>query len=136
MTRRTDDRTPNARRARGTAGGASSVSVALLTPVFVVLALAAVQAALWSHARTEARVVARDTATLVARGGADPAAARASAREILTADTDLGGVGVRIDVSNGLVTVVVSGRAPGIIVGTAVDVDVTEVVPREELVAR
>ena len=39
--------------------GATSLAVALLTPVFVVLLFAAVQATLWGHARTEARVAAR-----------------------------------------------------------------------------
>ncbi len=110
--------------------------MALLTPLFVVLAFAAVQAALWSHARTEARVVARDTAALVARSGAVPADARASARAVLAADTDLRDASVQVRADAELVTVVVSGRAPGIIVGTSVAVDVTEVVPVEALVPR
>ena len=55
----------------------------------VTAAFAAFQAAMWSHARTEARVVARDTAALVARSGVAPDDARASATAILEADTDL-----------------------------------------------
>jgi hypothetical protein len=111
------------------------LSVALLTPVFVVLAFAAVQAALWSHARTEARVVARDAAALVARSGAAPADARGSAAAVLRSDTDLRDVHVRVDAGGDLVTVVVTGRAPGIITGTTAPVAVTEVIPREERVA-
>ena len=43
------------RRLRGDRGAATSLAVALLTPMFVFLAFAAFQAAMWSHARTEAR---------------------------------------------------------------------------------
>ena len=110
--------------------------MALLTPLFVVLAFAAVQAALWSHARTEARVIARDTAALVARSGVAPADARASARAVVAADTDLRDASVRIRDDGELVTVVVSGRAPGIILGTSVTIAVTELVPVEDLVPR
>ncbi len=72
-----------ARRLRGDRGAATSLAVALLTPMFVFLAFAAFQAAMWSHARTEARVVARDTAALVARSGVAAGDARASATAIL-----------------------------------------------------
>ena len=47
--------------------GSTTLTTVLLTPVFIVVALMAFQAALWSHARTEARVVARNSAALVAR---------------------------------------------------------------------
>jgi hypothetical protein len=77
-------------------GAATSLAVALLTPMFVVLAFAAFQAALWSHARTEARVVARDTAALVARSGVAAGDARASATAVLEADTDLHNVAVEV----------------------------------------
>ena len=76
------------RRLRGDRGAATSLAVALLTPMFVFLAFAAFQAAMWSHARTEARVIARDTAALVARSGVAPGDAQASATAILEADTD------------------------------------------------
>ena len=42
---------------------------------------------MWSHAKTEARVIARDTAALVARSGVAPADAQSSASTILDADT-------------------------------------------------
>lgn len=124
-----------ARRARvaGSAGAATSLAVALLTPLFVVLAFAAFQAAMWSHARTEARVVARDTAALVARSGVAAGDAAASATSILEADTDLRDVVVVATVGSGVVTVTVTAEAPGIIRGTMTDLRVTSAVPVEEL---
>lgn len=121
------------RRLRGDRGAATSLAVALLTPMFVFLAFAAFQAAMWSHARTEARVVARDTAALVARSGVAPGDARASATAILEADTDLRNVVVDVATTGGVVTVTVTGDAPGIIRGTANSLSVTSAVPVEEL---
>jgi uncharacterized membrane protein len=118
-------------RLRGDAGAATSLSIVLLTPVFVVLAFAAFQAALWSHAKTEARVVARDTAALVARSGVAANDAEASATEVLEADTDLRNVVVTATASDGLVTVTVTADAPGIIMGTSTDLVVTSAVPIE-----
>lgn len=120
-------------RATSDTGAATSLSVALLTPVFVMLMFAAFQAALWSHARTEARVVARDTAALVARSGVAEGDAIASATRSLSADTSLSGVGVAIRRTDGLVTVTVTADAPGIIRGTSRDVSVTVAVPVEEI---
>lgn len=121
------------RRLRGVDGAATSLSVALLTPVFVLLAVAAFQAALWSHARTEARVVARDTAALVARAQVTAADARSSAAAVLAADTDLRNVSVLVDAGADLVTVTVTADAPGIIRGTSAPVSVTSAIPREGL---
>jgi hypothetical protein len=121
------------RRLRGDRGAATSLAVALLTPMFVFLAFAAFQAALWSHARTEARVVARDTAALVARSGVDARDAQASATAILEADTDLRNVVVAVNSTGGVVTVTVNADAPGIIRGTANAVGVASAVPIEEL---
>ena len=120
-------------RLRGDRGAATSLAVALLTPMFIFLAFAAFQAALWSHARTEARVVARDTAALVARSGVTPGDAQASATAILEADTELRNVAVDVHSSGGVVTVTVTGDAPGIIRGTTNSVSVTSAVPIEEL---
>jgi len=120
------------RRWRGE-DGSTSLSVALLTPLFVVLAFAAFQAALWSHARTEARVVARDTAALVARAAVPATDAVASATAVLEADTDLRNVVVSTRMEPGLVTVTVTADAPGIIRGTSTTVTVTSAVPVEEL---
>jgi hypothetical protein len=88
---------------------------------------------MWSHARTEARVIARDTAALVARSAVAPADAQASATAILEADTDLRNVLVDIGTTSGVVTVTVTGDAQGIIRGTANALSVTSAVPVEEL---
>ncbi len=127
------DPTPRSmpRRMHGDAGTASSLTAAMLTPLFVVLAFAAFQAAMWGHARTEARVIARDTAALVARSGVPSGDARESAMAILAADTDLRRLDVAIDNDGELVTVTVSGAAPGIIRGTSTDISVTAAVPLE-----
>jgi len=114
------------------AGAASSLSVALLAPLFVVLAFAAFQAALWGHAKTEARVVARDTAGLVARSGVADGDALASASAVLTAGTDLRNVSVDVQSAGGVVTVTVTGDAPGIIRGTSSRVSVRAALPIEE----
>jgi hypothetical protein len=120
-------------RCRGDAGAATSLAVALLTPLFVVLAFAAFQAAMWSHARTEARVVARDTAALIARSGVATGDAVASATMVLEADTELRDVVVAASTSAGVVTVTVTAAAPGIIRGTWSAMSVTSAVPVEEL---
>jgi len=117
----------------GDRGAATSLSVALLTPMFVFLAFAAFQAAMWSHARTEARVVARDTAALIARSGVTPLDAQASAATVLAADTDLRNVRVTVATTDGVVTVTVTGDAPGIVRGTSSGLSVTAAVPIEEL---
>ena len=123
-------------RARRDDGATTTLAAAVLTPLFIVLAFAAFQAALWSHARTEARVVARDTAALVARSGVAAGDARASAATILEADTDLRDVSVAVSSGGGIVTVTVRGDAPGIIRGTSSGVSVTVAVPVEELTPR
>lgn len=126
-------RSQGVRRGRGDAGAATSLSVALLTPVFVVLAFAALQAALWSHAKTEARVIARDTAALVARSGVPAVDAQRSALTVLAADTDLRDAVVVVTAESGVVTVTITGDAPGIVRGTSSSLSVTSAVPIEEL---
>ena len=101
--------------------------------MFVFLAFAAFQAAMWSHAKTEARVVARDTAALVARSGVTAGDAAASATAVLEADTDLRDVAVVTSRSNGVVAVTVTADAPGIIRGTSTGISVTSAIPLEEL---
>lgn len=121
------------RRLRGDGGATTSLSVALLTPMFVILAFAAFQAAMWSHAKTEARVVARDTAALIARAAVPAGDAAASATQILEADTDLSNVSVIASAGAGVVTVTVTADAPGIIRGTSTAISVSSAVPIEEL---
>jgi Flp pilus assembly protein TadG len=115
----------------GADSGSTTLTTVLLTPVFVVIALMAFQAALWTHARTEARVIARNSAALVARSHADSAATEQSAMAMLHTDTDLADAHVDISVNGDLVTARVTGRAPGMIRGTSAGVDVVEAVPRE-----
>lgn len=115
--------------------GSTSLTVALLTPIFVVLMFAAVQAALWGHARTEARVAAKSTAVLVARQGLSPGDARATARANL-ADAGIDDVRISITPGDGVVVVQITGSARGILIGTSRGVSVTEAVPIEELVDR
>ena len=80
---------------RGDDGAASSLTAVLLTPVFVVLAFAAFQAAMWGTPN-------RSTGDRPRHGGAGgprrvfPSDARDSAMAILAADTDLR----RLDVSS------------------------------------
>lgn len=112
--------------------GSTSLTAVLLTPVFIVVLFAAVQAALWGHARTMARVAARDVAAQVARFEVHPLDARASAIENLSG-SDLTNLVVSISTGEDLVVVTISGDAPGIIVGTVRAVSVTEAVPVEEL---
>ena len=111
--------------------GSTSLTTVLLTPVFVVLGFAAFQAAMWTHARTEARAVARDAAALVARSGQDPGAVESSAEATLRAAADLERPDVEITPQGQFVVVRVTGRAPGIIRGTSTPIEVTEAMPIE-----
>lgn len=112
-------------------GAASSLSVVLLTPVMVLLGFAAFQAAMWTHARTEARVIARDTVALVARSGVSVDDATRSATLVLESDTLVRDADVAIDLGPNLATVTITGRAPGILRGTWTPVSVTASAPVE-----
>ena len=120
-------------RRDGDIGAATTVSLVLMLPVLTLLLFAAVQAALWNHARTEARAMARTTAALVARAGANPIDAERDAEANLSARTDISNVNVTITVApaGGSVVVRVTGEAPGIVVGTTSSVDVEVAMPVE-----
>ena len=120
-------------RLAGDGGASTSLAVALLSPVFVALAFAAFQAALWTHARTEARVVARDTAALVARSGVGADDAAAAANAVLTSDTRLSNIVVDVTEDDGVVVVIITADAPGILRWTSRAVSVTVAVPLEAL---
>lgn len=97
----------------------------------------AFQAALWTHARTEARAAARDAAVLVARFGAEPADVVTSTTESLDAKSSL--IVTSVDIpslaeirSAGYVEVRIDAVANGIIIGTSRAITVTEAVPFEE----
>lgn len=111
--------------------GSTSLTAVLLTPVFVVIAFAAFQAAMWSHARTEARVMAREVAVLVAQRGDDADLVERSAEQNLESGTNIGDADVTITRQQQFVVVRITGDAPGIIRGTATGVDVTEALPIE-----
>jgi len=102
----------------------------LLAPIVVVLMFAGFQAALWNHARAQARSVARDTAALVARQGVPAEQAVASAQAAL-ADAELQRPQVSIDTGAGVVRVTITGDAPGILRGTSSGVAVHAELPIE-----
>ncbi len=118
-------------RFRGCNGAASSLVTVVLTPVMVVMALAAVQAALWGHARTEARIIAQETAALVARTPMTSAEAEQLALDLLGDQGDLTEVEVTISDDTVSVVVIVSAQAPGMIRGTTAPVEVRAVAVSE-----
>lgn len=111
--------------------GSTSLTAVVLTPVFVVIAFAAFQAAMWSHARTEARATARDVAVLVAQRGGDADAVERSAERNLEGHATIRDVDVTISQRDRYVVVRVVGDAPGIVRGTSAGVDVSEALPVE-----
>jgi hypothetical protein len=111
--------------------GSSSLATVLLTPVFVVVAFMAFQAAMWSHARTEARALARNSAALVARNGADPGDVVRNAESLLGGDVNLVDADISIVNDGELVTARITARVPGLIRGTSADIDIVEAVPLE-----
>lgn len=113
--------------------GSVSLAAALLAPVFVVVLFAAFQAAMWGHARTEARVAASGAATQVARFGASAAAATAAVQTSLSSDSFSD---VRVGISppgSDPVVVTVTARAQGILIGTSRPISVTVAIPLEEV---
>ncbi len=111
--------------------GAASLTIVLLAPVMVLLMFAGFQAAMWNHTRTEARVIARETAVLVARDRVPTAQAIAAASASLADDSVLTGTSVSIDTTATVVIVSISGDAPGVLRGTSAPVRVTVAVPLE-----
>lgn len=111
--------------------GSSTLTTVLLTPVFLVVAMMAFQAAMWNHARAEARAVARESANQVARQGASPEQSERSAQTALSSNADLVDVDVTVSSAAGWVTVRIVATAPGLISGTRTGVEVVEAVPLE-----
>lgn len=108
-----------------------SLTIVLLAPVLLVLMFVGFQAAMWNHTRTEARVVARETAVLVARDRLSIPQAAAAASASLASDGVLTKVDVSIQTTATLVVVTISGRAPGVLRGTSSAVQVTSAVSLE-----
>ncbi|HEY4610239.1 MAG TPA: TadE/TadG family type IV pilus assembly protein [Ilumatobacteraceae bacterium] len=111
--------------------GSTSLTVVLLAPLLLVLMFAGFQAAMWNHARTEARVVARETAVLVARDHLPASAAVQVATTSLAKDSVLGTPKVFVRSTEDAVVITITGRAPGLLRGTSSAVSVTAAVSRE-----
>jgi Flp pilus assembly protein TadG len=102
----------------------------LLFPVFAVVAFMFVQALLWQHERQMAGSVADRAANAVALYGSSPDSTR------VDAVADLRAVGLRdvsVSITRGVdeTVVVVSGTAPGILIGTSSTVSVRSITPTE-----
>ncbi|HQV56813.1 MAG TPA: pilus assembly protein [Ilumatobacteraceae bacterium] len=110
--------------------GSVSLAAVLVGPILVLLMFAGFQAAMWNHARTEARAVARDTAVLVARDRLSEGDAASVVRQTLGGNA-LVDVDVAVTITDGNVVVTVKGRAPGILRGTSRRVSVSVAVPLE-----
>ena len=108
--------------------GSASLTIVLLAPLLVVLMFIAFQAAMWNHAQTEARVIARETAVLVARDGLPVGQAQLSASTALANDSVLTHVDVSIETTAINVIVTITGNAPGVLRGTSAAVRVTAAV--------
>jgi hypothetical protein len=111
--------------------GSASLTIVLLAPLLLVLMFAGFQAAMWNHTRTEARVIARETAVLVARDGLSAPQATAAASASLATDSVLTGANVSVDVHGETIVVTITGDAPGVLRGTSAPVRVTVALPRE-----
>ncbi len=111
--------------------GSASLTIVLLAPVLLVLMFAGFQAAMWNHTRTEARVIARETAVLVARDGLPASRAAAAASASLANDSVLTGVHVSVDSTATVVIVTITGDAPGVLRGTSAPVRVSAAVSLE-----
>jgi hypothetical protein len=111
--------------------GSTSLAVVLTAPVMVVLMFVGFQAAMWNHARAQARAVARDTAVLVARDGVAPATAAAAARAAIGDASLLQRPAVDVQRSGDRVVVTITGRAPGVLRFTSAAVQVRTALPVE-----
>jgi len=111
--------------------GAASLTIVLLAPLLVVLMFAGFQAAMWNHTRTEARVIARETAVLVARDHLPRPQAEVAASTSLARDSVLTDAHVSVAATDSTVVVTITGDAPGMLRGTSMPLRVTVAVPLE-----
>ena len=111
--------------------GSASLTIVLLAPLLLILMFAGFQAAMWNHTRTEARVIARETAVLVARDALPASQASAAASAALANDSVLTGTAVSVVKTTTVVVVTISGQAPGVLRGTSAPVSVTVAVSLE-----
>jgi hypothetical protein len=111
-----------------------SAQVVVFLPFTVVLLFAGIQAALWQHTRVQTADIAHQVAAVTAADTQPLSATLSSAKTRLAARTDLTDVAITVDTAaNGgeLVVVTITGRVPGIITGTAIDVSVSSATPIE-----
>lgn len=111
--------------------GSASLTIVLLAPALLVLMFAGFQAALWNHTRTEARVVAREAAVLVARDHVSSQQASAAATATLARDSLLSDARVSVRSTSADVVVTITGNAPGVLRGTLAAVRVSVALPVE-----
>ena len=111
--------------------GSASLTIVLLAPLLLVLMFAGFQAAMWNHTRTEARVIARETAVLVARDRLPARQASAAASASLASDSVLTGARVSVETTATVVIVTITGQAPGVLRGTSASVRVAVALPLE-----
>ena len=111
--------------------GSASLTTVLLTPVAMMVALMGFQAALWTHARTETRAIARDAAVLVARNEGDPGAVELSTQARLDGKRNLSSATVDVGIEGDLAVATVVASAPGVFRFTERRIEVTEAIPVE-----
>ncbi len=102
----------------------------LLFPIFAVVTFMFIQALLWQHERQMAGSVADRAANAVALYGSSPDSAQADALAELQA---VGLRDVSVSITRGVdeTVVVVSGTAPGILIGTSSTLSVRSITPTE-----
>ncbi len=114
-------------RVRDDRGTAASI---VLFPLFAVLTFVFVQAAFWQQDRQLTTAAADRASAAVALYGSDPDQAQSEAVERLER-SGMTSVVVRITSGLDTTTVVVTGSAPGILLGTSSTLSATSVTPNE-----
>jgi hypothetical protein len=112
-------------------GAGSSLAMVLLAPLFFILSMMAFQSAMWSHARTEARVRVRDVAGLIARSAMTAEQAEIEVRAAMAPDSLLRDVHLEVEDRGATVRVGLRAIAPGILRGTSAPVEVSTTLWRE-----
>lgn len=87
--------------------GSSSVELALVAPLLMLLVLGVLQFGLWYHAQHVVIAAAQDAARATAIENADPATGRQRARDLLTAGLGVDAHTATVEVSTGPDTVTV-----------------------------
>ncbi len=114
-------------RVRDDRGTAASI---VLFPLFAVVAFVFVQAAFWQQDRQLTTAAADRASAAVALYGSDPGQAQSEAVERLERS---GMTNVIVTITSGpdTTTVVVTGSAPGLLIGTSSNLTATSVTPNE-----